>query len=737
MARIPPGDRPKPRIVPEDVFVRTLSSPAAALPLSEEGATAQDLVATLHLQNEAEVNIVHHSLTDALGAQKSAEAQVEELKKAVDPARTESAIERGKLQARADMIEPLQIKNTELVQQLQAQEKEADEQSRKKEEEIQQLKKTISELNIIKNKNEGAVEQQQNELEQSEAAKAFSTAGADDSSNVKQGEKGLEELNRSLQIRLDDRLTAVEEFRKVRDEQREEIKRLTQQISLMDRENQTKTRQIDQLESTIKERTGEIENNANLIQQEVQKQKDLKQRIHNLEAANADLIEKSINSFSNSPKTAHHIKKLENELSQIKAELTDVKRNGERDRKDLDSTRIRLSEAKRLISTLEREKTVLKGKAALGENAHAKAEGAQMELSRLRKEMVGLQEDIEQLVEEKQELELWRADDLQFKDAFEKAKQELLGEKELYEQERRMHAEARGIIGQQSKHLAQLTKERDEAREVVQLQEEEATVPVGMDRKTLNLAAELEKHELQEEIDPIQLIKDEHRNFDFELARKPYDIYDYTNFDVPEGRRTNVVYITIQLVVESSANCEQAFQQFLEENGGVPEPEDESDVDSSEVHGLLATSPVAHGPSRENHSTDIYRGTVQDAWESPPGPFPGTVNSTRKKKTTHALSVDFLGPQITNSEESSFFVSFWCTWAPGVTAVAWFCLLLAFVTCTATSMACTEEKEKWLAANHTTYDMFIELKSGITAAAGIVGTTVLTYGWVKNWEPKV
>ena len=560
-------DLSQPRILPEDVFASTLSSLAAVTPLNHEGATAQDLVATMSLYKDNEVNLIHKRLLASQQDKRIAQAQVAELKRVLDPSKAEPALELGVLNAKAAMAEQLEHHNAELLKNWEEQERKADDQIRQKDLETielqqritkleeqerkaydrihqkdletEELQQTISNLEMVAKRSENALERQQGQTPRSRAPEESRSTGTDDLPEGNESAKIFKEEAKALRERLEQKIKVVEDYREAREQDRNEIKELKRLNQNEVREKQGRTRQIEGLEGMIKERDEQIENLKERLKQAADRESKLEQKVKNLETLNAALTEQSINSFNNDSAAARHVKRLETELTFAYSELSDVKENAQRDQNDLGETRHRLSEAEKNIKRLEQEQRLLKGKAALGENASAKAEDAFKELARERKEMIGLHEDIDRLIEAKEQLELGREHEVFYEDAYKKAKQEIQGQKELFAHETELHAQARGLVDQQQREIADLEHQLNKMREVVSMLEDVQAVPPGLNRHADALAAELERHVFQDEIVPMEQFEDD-TGIGKEITRQPVEIYPH-HLSTLEGREDNTV----------------------------------------------------------------------------------------------------------------------------------------------------------------------------------------------------
>ena len=561
------GDLPQPRIVPEDAFVSTLSSPAAAISLSAKGTTARDLVATMWQYGDTEVNLIHKKLLVSQQDKRTAQAQVAELKRVLDPSKAESALELGSLNAKAVMVEQLEHHNAELLRNLEKQERKVYDQTRQKDLETlelqqritnleeqerkayrhihqkdletEKLQQTIFNLEIALKRSENALEYQQGQIPNSRAREESKSTGTDDLPQASEPDRILKDEIKKLRDRLEQKTKTVEDFRQAREQDRNQMKELGRLNQIEVREKHHRTKQIERFEGMIKERDEQIENQEEVLKHAADRESKLEQRVVSLEMVNAAMTEQSVNSLNNDSAAARHVKRLETELNFAHSEMSDVKQNAERDQNDLGETRSRLSEAEKNIKRLEQEQRVLKGKAALGENANAKAEDASKELARERKEMIGLQEDIVRLIEAKEKLELGREYEIFYEAAYKKAKQEIQGQKEQFTQERELHTHARGLVDQQQREIADLERQLNKMREVVSMLEDVQAVPPGMDRHADDLAAELERHTLQDEIDPVEQFEDDTGIYK-EIIRQPVQVFTH-HLSTPEGREDNAV----------------------------------------------------------------------------------------------------------------------------------------------------------------------------------------------------
>ena len=546
------GGLPQPRIIPEDVFVSTLSSPAAAIPLNVEGTTARDLVATMWLYGDTEVNLIHKKLLVSQQDRRIAQAQVAELKRVLDPSEAGAALELGTSNAKAVMVEQLEHHNAELLQNLEEQERKAYDHIHQKDLETQELQQTISNLEIALKRSENALEHQQGQISKSRTQEESKSTGTDDLPQASEPDRILKAENKILQDRLEQKIKTIEDFRQAREQDRNEIKELRRLKQIEVREKHDRTRQIERLESMIKERDEQIEYQREVLKHAADTESKLEQRVGNLEMVNAAMTQQSINSLNNDSAAASHVKRLETELNFAYSEMLDVKQNAERDQNDLGETRRRLSEAEKNIKWLEQEQRLLKGKAALGENANAKAEDASKELSRERKEMIGLQEDMIRLIEAKEQLKLGREHEIFYESAYKKAKQEIQGLKELFAQETELHAHARGLVDQQQREIADLEQQLNKMREVVSMLEDVQAIPPGMDRHADDLAAELERHALQDEIDPVEQFENDTGIYK-EIIRQPVEVFTH-HLNTPEGREDNPVRLHAQSKGEFDAD---------------------------------------------------------------------------------------------------------------------------------------------------------------------------------------
>ena len=202
--------------------------------------------------------------------------------------------------------------------------------------------------------------------------------------------------------------------------------------------------------------------------------------------------------------------------------------------------------------------------------------------------------------------------------------------------------------------------------------------------------------------------------------------------------------------------------------GGIPEPEEEpedtsdttpehgtSDIHESEREQELdnaSDDELQHTPKHESdawhkilnaiHTAPPLESQIEghpddthpNAWVSEPGPFPGTVRTRRVKRTNHPRIINPDDPQISDPREVGkiTFLTLLDRIKPNWSALVRGILALAFFWFVVAGAAYWEERNRWLAANHSTYLMFVDLHSG--SSGGIVLLTILgtSYRYWKN-----
>ena len=126
-------------------------------------------------------------------------------------------------------------------------------------------------------------------------------------------------------------------------------------------------------------------------------------------------------------------------------------------------------------------------------------------------------------------------------------------------------------------------------------------------------------------------------------------------------------------------------------------------------------------------------GTHPNAWVSEPGPFPGTVRTRRVKRTNYPRIIDLDDPQISDpgEVEKSTLYTLLDLIKPNWSALVRAMVALAFVWFVVAGAAYWEERDRWLAANHSTYTMFVDMKAG--SSTGIILLTVLGTSY-RYWK---
>ena len=139
------------------------------------------------------------------------------------------------------------------------------------------------------------------------------------------------------------------------------------------------------------------------------------------------------------------------------------------------------------------------------------------------------------------------------------------------------------------------------------------------------------------------------------------------------------------------------------------------------------------GPVAQSHTEVQPRGTHPNAWVSQPGPFPGTVRTRRVKRTNHPRIIDADDPQISDPsevEKSTLYTLFdriKPNWSDSIRGL----IALAFAWFVVAGGAYWEERDRRLAANHSTYMMFVDFQAG--SSTGIVLLTIIGTSY-RYWK---